>query len=266
MHHPRSGPALRPDLVLALLALSVIIALLWLGPHALDLADRAGYAVCHRIPAHSFSIGGRQLPLCARCSGLYLGALAGLGVLALRGRGQVGHFPARPYRLLLGLFMLLWAADGTNSFLALLQFPHLYPPSNPLRLITGALAGVSIAAILLPALNMTLWRDPLPARSIANAHDLLELLLGAAIVVALVAVGWDWLLYPLGLLSGVAVPMLLAALNAMFFLAVRRREGVATHWRHVALPLLVGLALALSQIALIGLARDALTRAYGLPF
>lgn len=257
----------RSDLVLAILALVVIVALLFLAPHGLlDKADRAAYAVCHRIGDHSFFIAGRQLPLCARCSGTYLGALAGLIVLGLRGRGRAGRFPARPYLLVLGLFMLLWALDGLNSFLALMNLPHLYEPSNRLRLVTGALEGIAVAAVLLPALNITLWRTPRDMRSIADVSDLLWLLAGAGLVVVAVSSEWDWLLYPLALLSGLMVPLLLGLLSAMFYLAARGRDGKAEHWREVASPLVVGLALALCAIALIGLARDALTRAVGLTF
>lgn len=255
------------DRVLAGVALVAIAALLFLGPHSLlDMADRAAYAVCHRLPDHSFVIAGRQLPLCARCSGTYLGALAALAMLGLRGKGRAGRFPTRPFLLMLGLFMLAWAVDGLNSFLALLGMPHLYPPSNELRLITGTLEGVVIAAVLLPALNVMLWRAPDDVRTIGNGGDLLWLLAGAA--VAIVAVGSEWgpLLYPVALLSGATIAVLLGALNAMFYLAARRRDGVAGRWQEVASPLLVGLALALSEIALIGLARDALSARMGLPF
>ena len=33
-----------------------------------------GSLLCHQRPERSFFIGGRQLPVCARCTGLYLGA------------------------------------------------------------------------------------------------------------------------------------------------------------------------------------------------
>jgi hypothetical protein len=85
-------------------------------------------------------------------------------------------------------------------------------------------------------------------------------------VFAVVATGWDWLLYPLGLLSGLAVPLLLGALNAMFYLAARRRDGTAVHTSQLVSPLLVGLALAMGEIALIGIGRDALVATLGLPF
>src|SRR6476660_560765 len=35
-----------------------------------------GFGVCHQIAGHSFFIDDHQLPLCARCSGIYLGALS----------------------------------------------------------------------------------------------------------------------------------------------------------------------------------------------
>ena len=44
----------------------------------LEFAYATGAVVCHQIPGRSFFLDGRQLPVCARCTGLYLGALAGL--------------------------------------------------------------------------------------------------------------------------------------------------------------------------------------------
>ena len=47
-------------------------------PGLFGKVDAIGYAVCHRISERSFHIGSLQLPLCARCSGMYLGAVMGL--------------------------------------------------------------------------------------------------------------------------------------------------------------------------------------------
>src|SRR4051812_3618485 len=33
-----------------------------------------GHFVCHQLPARSFHLWGAQLPVCARCTGIYLGA------------------------------------------------------------------------------------------------------------------------------------------------------------------------------------------------
>ncbi len=259
------GHRARRDSLLLLLALAVILALLAAPPHnLLDKADRAAFAVCHRIAERTFTFAGRPLPLCARCSGTYLGALAGLIVLVGRGRGRATGLPAGRTLIVLLAFLAAWAVDGLNSFLTFFPgLPHLYEPHNLLRLVTGALEGLVIAAFLLPLINLALWRDPDPAPAIGSRADLLWLLAGAGVVVGLVGSGWAPLLYPLALASGLTVVLLLGAVNAMLALIVLRREGRATCWRDAALPLLLGLALALGELALIGLARAALTARLG---
>src|SRR5687768_17099872 len=37
----------------------------------------AGSLICHQLPERSFFLDGRQLPVCARCTGLYLSGAAG---------------------------------------------------------------------------------------------------------------------------------------------------------------------------------------------
>jgi len=52
----------------------------------------------------------------------------------------------------------------------------------------------------------------------------------------------------------------------MLVLMLLRREARARRWAALAAPLLVGGALALAELATIGLARDWLTARFGLPF
>lgn len=52
-----------------------------------------GSVVCHQRPDRSFHPGGVQMPVCARCAGLYLGA--GVGVLAAGARRRRGAGPGR---------------------------------------------------------------------------------------------------------------------------------------------------------------------------
>ena len=52
-------------------------------------ANVVGYAVCHRIPDRSFIIGGAQLPLCARDTGMFTAALA--TIAELRASGTLGR-------------------------------------------------------------------------------------------------------------------------------------------------------------------------------
>jgi uncharacterized membrane protein len=53
----------------------------------MDLAIAFIYAVgsviCHQLPERSFFLAGSPLPVCARCTGLYLGGLCGIGAWLL---------------------------------------------------------------------------------------------------------------------------------------------------------------------------------------
>jgi uncharacterized membrane protein len=249
-------------------ALALALALLIAPPHdLLDKADRYAYAVCHRIPSRSFFVDGRQLPLCARCSGTYLGALVGLAVLLALGRGRANRFPSKRFLLVLGLFMAAWAADGLNSYLTFFPaLPHLYEPHNLLRLITGTLEGLVIAAVILPLFNLSVWTPGAPLPVIQRWRDFGWLLAGAAAVVAAVGSEWPPLLYPLAIASGAMVVLLVSLLCSALVLIVARRDGRMQSWRQTVWPLLAGLALGLAGLAAIGLARDALTVALGLPF
>ncbi|MCJ7535691.1 MAG: DUF2085 domain-containing protein, partial [Anaerolineales bacterium] len=111
-------------------------------PGLLGKADAIGYAVCHRIDLRSFHIGDLQLPLCARCSGMYLGAMIGLIYQWVIGRRRIGM---SSWKIILptSVFVLLFAIDGLNSFYSLFaDAPGLYQPNNTLRLLTGTGMGL----------------------------------------------------------------------------------------------------------------------------
>ncbi len=160
--------------------------------------------------------------------------------------------------------MLAWAVDGANSFLGFFPgAPQLYPPHNLLRLITGTLEGLVIAAFLLPVLNLALWAEHRSGSSLTGWGDMASLLIGGAILVGLVSWGLPSLLYPLAVLSGAAVVGLIGALNAVLALAVMRCEGRGRRWADALTPALLGLALGLVELAAIGAVRDALTARFG---
>jgi len=72
------GPAFPMPWLIVVLAVTALLAFLVVTPDGLlTKADMIGYAVCHRLEGHSFTIAGRQLPLCARCTGTFIGALTG---------------------------------------------------------------------------------------------------------------------------------------------------------------------------------------------
>lgn len=220
-----------------------------------------GSAVCHRAPSHSFSIAGRQLPLCARCSGTFLGALVGFfGQAVVLRRRRAANFPPAPIIAILAAFTLLWAVDGLNSYLSILSNgPNAYQPQNWLRLVTGALNGLTMSALVYPTFNLTLWQRPADERTIRGSGDLCVLLLLEAALVGLVLSRWPFLLYPLALLSALGVLALLVSVNGMLALILAQQENAAESWHQAVVPLLAGLTLSLIQIGAIDAVRYLLT-------
>jgi uncharacterized membrane protein len=239
----------------------VVAAWLLLTPSGLlGKADAIGYAVCHRIDLRSFHLGTRALPLCARCSGMYLGAVGAVGGLLALGRRRAGGFPRGFLLGLFGLFAVAWAADGLNSYLALIPgAPHVYEPSNVLRLVTGSLMGLSLGTLVFAGFSQNAWRDWSPEPAVRSGRHLAALLLVAGAAVLLVLSDNPLVLYPLALISALGVVLVLTMVYTVVTLLVLRRENRAERWSDLALPVGIGLALAFVQIGLLDLIRYTLT-------
>lgn len=232
------------------------------GP--LGKADAIGYALCHRIDARSFHIGDRQFPLCARCTGIYLGVLVGLAGMALTGGRRAGNLPRLPLLLTLVGFIGVMGLDGLNSYLGFFPgAPQLYEPQNWLRLATGTLNGLALAGLIYPIFNQTMWADWEPRPALRGFRELAALVLGGGLIAALLLAGNPILLYALALLSAAGVLAILVLLNTTILLAVARRDNRAASWRAAAVPLLAGFTLAILQIGAVDAARFAIFRDWG---
>jgi uncharacterized membrane protein len=230
-------------------------------------ADLVGYAICHRIPERSFFIGGQQLPLCARCSGTYLGALAAFAVMYLLGRRRAANLPPVVVLVVLVLFVAAMGFDGVNSYLTLFPgMPHLYEPHNWLRLTTGTLEGIALAGVVLPVFNQTMWANATDERSLRNLRELGLVVLVGIVIIGIVLAEPPALLYPLAILSSGSVLWMLTLINSVLVTIFARQENRAVTWRNAAPLMLVGLAMTLAELSTIDLGRAYLTRALGLPF
>jgi uncharacterized membrane protein len=266
---PKRGITRRFVLSLAVVTVALVIVALFVEspPHSvLGKADLVGFGICHRIAARSFTFDGRQLPLCARCTGTFLGAMLGLSVMLLLRRQRASQLPSIPILGLLVIFVGMWAFDGLNSYMGFFPgAPQLYEPQNWLRLTTGLLQGLALMIFVFPILNFTLWRDPTPEPVIKNL-EMLAILPLVGLVVLVFQAHIDALLYPLAIISSLGVVILLTMVNSMIAAVVLRREGYAQSWRQLAVPLMAGLGLALLEITALSLFRAYLTVRFGLVF
>ena len=247
---------LAPLAVAGLAATALGIWLYNTPPGLLGKADAIAFAICHRLVSHSILIGQEAMPLCARCTGIYLGALVGLFTMGGLGRCRAGGLPPRPLLLVLLAFIGIMGIDGINSYATLLPgVPHVYEPQNWLRLVTGTLNGLALAALIFPVFNQTLWRDWEDKPVLGRFRELGLMLAISTVVVALILTGNVNILVPLALLSVLGVVAMLMALNTTVLLLTIRRENRVTNWAGALTPLLAGFTMTMIEIGMIDLVR-----------
>jgi uncharacterized membrane protein len=255
---PRAGvPWPLPPLVLGIGAL--LAGLLIFAPGSLQTKlDVLGFGVCHQLLSHSFILGGHPLPVCARCTGIYLGAGLTWALLAIL-RPRATGLPAPVLLPVLLLMFLTMAADGVNSTVQSLPGGQgLWETTNFLRIVTGALAGMSIAFLLYPLFNSAFWRQPeaAPEPVLERPFELFGYAAAVAVPVGLAlsadgdpSLGWAY--WPLALLSVGGLLVLLTLSNTLLVTIFTRREGhIATRWAALT-PLALALGLAVAELLLL---------------
>lgn len=98
--------------------------------------------MCHQRPDRSFFICGKQLPLCARCTGILIGYF--LGILIACVTKCQNH-------LLILTFVIPMTVDGA------IQLIFKAESNNWRRLFTGILGGIGIIYIFINIHIFTVW-------------------------------------------------------------------------------------------------------------
>jgi uncharacterized membrane protein len=107
----------------------------------------AGSFVCHQIPERSFHISGIQLPVCARCSGLYLGAVIGMAALLAASSRCISFAGARTLLIVTSIPTVVTAATA---------WVGLWDPANAVRATLALPLGFAVGAIVAAVLTRRL--------------------------------------------------------------------------------------------------------------
>lgn len=255
-----------------LAAITIALAFFSIAPDGLwGKLDAVGYAVCHQLDERSFHVNGQRLPLCARCSGMYLGAVLGVAFLTLT-QPRRGGMPPKAVLAVLAAFGLAFAVDGGNSYLYLMKqtwgtrlefLPNLYIPNNTLRMLTGTGVGLGLATAVFLSFNQTIWREWDNRPILGETRHFLSLLALGLGMALLVLTEWEVILYPAAFLSAAGVLLLLTMVYSMLWTMLMRQENSYETLAAAWLAILAGLTIALLQIVLIDLFRLALTGTWG---
>jgi uncharacterized membrane protein len=104
-----------------------------------------GSIVCHQLPDRSFYLWGRQLPVCARCIGIYVGA----AVVALIAAAVARQRP-RPWTLSQGHARQHVALAAIPTLVTLgFEWTTGTAPANWIRAAAGFALGAMVSALVL---------------------------------------------------------------------------------------------------------------------
>jgi uncharacterized membrane protein len=147
-----------PTVLLAAVAIGWLV-LLVAAPVApapiATLVYAIGSLICHQRPERSFHLDAIQLPVCARCLGIYAGAAAGTLSRLVPG-SDPGSDPAGSdptFRAFRTRPLLIVAAVPTVVTLVL-EWTGLWAPGNVVRAVAGVPLGVAAALVLVPRLRV----------------------------------------------------------------------------------------------------------------
>jgi uncharacterized membrane protein len=263
---PATGSRRLANSRLAIVLAGVLVMLyIVLPPHSLVAkADLIGYGICHQDPARSYFVGGTQLPLCARCSGTYLGGLVTLVILLVRKQRRHAGMPTTVALSVFAAGFAFFAIDGANSYASYIPWlPHLYTPDNRLRLASGLLCGAGMVGVLVPLFNYSVWRRPEEA-TILGGRGLLAVLAALGLTYLAVTQARGWMYYPLAFLSVAGVALVLTMVNGLLALLLLRRERQAEGWLDAVFVLGAGVLLTAAELGGMSSLRYVLERSAGL--
>lgn len=224
-----------------------------------------GYSLCHQIAERSFFFYDMQMPLCSRCTGMYIGVLVGFSfLLPSKKRSQL---PSKKIMWLLGGALILFTIDGINSYLGFLpSSPRLYASQNWLRLVTGTMLGLAIPLFLVPIFNQTVWRQSID-EPIVHTFQHFFFMLGIALLIDLaILADVQWLRLVFAILTIFTVMALLTMVYATLWIIIFKREYRFERLRDVWFWLVSGFGTALAQIAAMDAIRYAVTGTWASSF
>lgn len=139
-----------------------VLAAPWLPAAVAAIAYAIGSLVCHQIPERSFHLAGVQLPVCARCSGIYAGAAIGAWIPLLR-----AFRPSwtRPGGIAASTARWIVVAAAVPTVLSIVvERAGIANVTNTIRAMTGLPLGAGVAFVVTATLATLHYKECAPPR------------------------------------------------------------------------------------------------------
>lgn len=181
-----------------------------------------GFAVCHQLPSRSLYVLGKPLPVCARDTGLYMGALFTFIYLQLAHHRRESDMPSAPVMITCFGLIFLMALDGLTSYLGWRS------STNDLRLLTGLGAGAAVAIFIFPVFNYQLWQSSSDSPVLGGFYRPLGCL-GVILAVFIILKGGSNLFF-LPFLVALSIIFVFAMVNLLIISLLPPFERKAKRW------------------------------------
>lgn len=206
-----------------------------------------GYGACHQRVNLTFNYMQAHMPVCSRCTGIYIGFILSAAVLLLIERRIKNRLPGRIIVVTAAVLFAVMAAESALSFLKII------PSFNLARFLTGYSVGWFLSIILIPLLNSVVFAPGLCAQEqyLKKAGYSIVWIFSGAItgLIFLVTYKQIILFWSIAAIAGLILFVAVLILILIFAAAVKLRSTVQNPYKFLAFFLL---AIAIS-IALISL-------------
>lgn len=185
----------------------------------INILNEIGTSVCHQEISRSFFIQGQLLPICSRCTGIYLGAfLTYIFFLFPSGRKRSG-LPSKSIIYILIIFITLMGLDAVSA-----GFLELRKTNNYIRLATGFLTGIAMVSFLYPISNYILWKHQNNKSIFSKNSEFIGLLFYIFTFYMLIILGWNWLFRIAAVFSILGIIILYLNINLIILILIAKKD------------------------------------------
>lgn len=208
------------------------------------IVNNLGASVCHQIPERSLKMGGLILPICARCSGIYIGFFICAIFMFLIFRKRESDLPSLYILIILIIFVLSTVVDGLLSYLSVIE------TNNIARFITGFLSGSSTMAIIYPIFNYQYYRNSYNIKIFASPLKFVFFIVIDALVIFITLLQVGFLRYFYYYLAAVSVIFTFYFVNLLMILLIPvfSRKAPRLFSRYLVLPTIFALIMSLVEL------------------
>jgi len=213
----------------------------------IEICSKIGFSVCHQIPERTIFFGNIAMPICSRCTGIYIGFTISIISMIVLFRKKESGFPPLYIVILSLIFIISTVLDGIFSYL------YIYNTNNIIRIITGYMFGTGIALILYPVFPYQFYKESSDKKIFSTAKQFIFFMIPGIVIIGLGILRLAFLGILYYYLSSFSVIFTFVFPNLLLALLFPRfsKKSQRLFSKYLTIPLLIGFILALAELSVL---------------